>query len=99
MIELAEIKSYIKIDDNSYDSELDLLRSVAVDYVKGAVGRCKEEDARTKLLILAVVQHLFDSRNLYASDHLRKTQELDRVFGSIIQQLKIESYGAGDDDD
>lgn len=89
MITIEAIREYIKVDEE--DKALEVIYPAAVEYVEAAVGR-KPEGPRADLLLAAVVQHMYDSRNLHASDSLKMKQELDRVFASIIQQLQIEKW-------
>lgn len=90
MLDIETVKAYIKVDEE--DPALELILPAAADYVKGAVGNGVgniEENPRLNLFA-AVVQHMYDSRNLYASDSLKMKQELDRVFQSILLQLQLE---------
>ncbi|MCQ4637676.1 head-tail connector protein [Anaerovorax odorimutans] len=88
MIDITKVSNYIKVDGD--DPALELIYPAAVEYVKAAVGEI--EDPRADLFLAAVTQHMYDSRNLHASDSLKMRQELDRVFSSIIQQLQIEGW-------
>lgn len=87
MIDVSRISNYIKVDEE--DLALELIYPAAVEYVKAAVGIV--DDPRADLLLAGVVQHMYDHRNLYASDTAKRKQELDRVFSSIIAQLQIEA--------
>lgn len=88
MIDMETVKAYAKIETD--DPAMDLIYPAAVEYVKAVVGNA--EGARVDLLLAAVAQHMYDCRNLHASDNLKMKQELDRVFASIILQIQTESW-------
>lgn len=88
MLDIEAIKAYIKLEED--DPALELIYPAAVEYVKAAVGDA--EGARVNLFLAAVVQHMYDCRNLHASDNLKMKQELDRVFASILLQIHTETW-------
>ena len=94
MLDISKIQKYIKVDEE--DEALEIIYPAAVEYVKAAIGEV--EDPRVDLLLSGVVQHMYDSRNLHASDSLKMKQELDRVFASIIQQIMIETWMKEDEE-
>lgn len=88
MLDIETVKAYVKIEED--DPALDLIYPAAVEYVQATVGDA--EGARVDLFFAAVVQHMYDCRNLHASDSLKMKQELDRVFTSILLQIQTETW-------
>ena len=95
MLQLEEIKEYLKIDFNDDDTFLGLLTEVAREYVVDAVGVCDESKARVKLLMLVLIAEMYEKRTMtVTSDNTNsKTQYVIRA---IINQLSCGDDEGGD---
>lgn len=88
-MELSEIKVYCRIDDDYDDSLLEMLKSAAEEYLKGAGIPVKYEDYTYKLTVLSLVRYYYDERVSSGAP--------DECNDAIIQlQLK---YRVSDDDE
>ena len=61
-MELSEIKVYCRIDDDYDDSLIEMLKSAAEEYLKGAGVPVKYEDYTYKLTVLSLVRYYYDER-------------------------------------
>lgn len=94
---LSEVKSYIKVDFDDDDSNIQLMLDAAVEYITGCIGECDQTKARVKLLLLSIVGFMYETRTFV----LEKESKIHYPWTNTIQQLKLEllpgtEEGAGD---
>ena len=92
---LAEMKSYLKVDYDDDDNEINLMMNVAREYITDAIGECDETIARVQLLMRVIVGELYEKRAL-TFDIDNTNQKMQYVIRSIINQL---SFGDDDSED
>lgn len=90
-MELSYVKTFLKVDFNDDDEYISLLIDVAREYVVDAIGKCDENIARVKLLMLVIITEMYENRSFTVDTANQKAQYTIR---SIINQLQN-----GDDDD
>lgn len=89
-MELSYVKTFLKVDFNDDDEYISLLIDVAREYVVDAIGKCDENIARVKLLMLVIITEMYENRSFTVDTANQKAQYTIR---SIINQLQN-----GDDD-
>lgn len=89
-MELSYVKTFLKVDFNDDDEYISLLIDVAREYVVDAIGKCDENIARVKLLMLVIITEMYENRSFAVDTANQKAQYTIR---SIINQLQN-----GDDD-
>ena len=92
---LAEMKSYLKVDYDDDDNEINLMMNVAREYITDAIGECDETIARVQLLMRVIVGELYEKRSM-TFDMNSTNQKVQYVIRSIINQL---SFGDDDSED
>ncbi|MBR2175467.1 MAG: head-tail connector protein [Clostridia bacterium] len=90
-MELDEVKGFLKVDFDDDDNYISLLIDAAREYVVDALGKCDENIARVKLLMMVIITELYENRSFTVDTANQKAQYTIR---SIINQLQN-----GDDDD
>lgn len=87
-----EVKSYLRIDIDDDDALLDAMMEAAEDYVKEAVGECDEENPRVNMLLLAIVQDMYDNRTFVASSTqgYSVSESMRHMISSWITQLQVQ---------
>ena len=90
-MELDEVKGFLKVDFDDDDNYISLLIDAAREYVVDALGKCDENIARVKLLMMVIITELYENRSFTVGTANQKAQYTIR---SIINQLQN-----GDDDD
>ena len=86
-MELGFIKNYLKVDFDDDDEYILLLKQVAKEYVEAATGKCDEEKARVRLLMLSIICDLYDNRGVTPNTLSNKAMY---TINSIIRQLQLE---------
>lgn len=88
-VDLETLKKFLRID---YDDEDDLLKMIldaAKLWVKSAVGRCDETDARVRLLLVNACSTMYENRT-YTTENI---EDKIRYFNhAILLQLEVETY-------
>lgn len=89
---LAEVKNYLKVDGDDDDALIQLMMSAAEDFITSAVGVYDDTQNRAKLLYCAVVQDMYDNRQLVTEGASSYTvgQQYRNVINSLIRQLQCE---------
>lgn len=85
-MDLAEVKSFLKVDFDDDDTLIELEIKAAEEYIKDAIGSCNMESARVKLLILHIVTTLYENRLYAVSNASGKVQYTLR---SMVLQLQL----------
>ena len=75
-MELEDIKSYLRIDG---------------EFIRSAVGEYDDTDSTAQVLLAAVVQNMYDNRELMQSEQQVK-KRIEYTFQSMILQLRMK-YG------
>ena len=84
---LAEVKDYLRVDDDADDTQIQALIETAEEYITSAVGKYDDESQKARLLLCALVQDFYDHRELMQSV---ARQRMGFVYRSIIMQLQLE---------
>ena len=92
MLQLEEVKEFLKIDFDDDDPFLELLMSVAREYVVEAVGVCDESKARVKLLMLVMIAEMYEKRSMTVNND-NTNSKTQYVIRSIINQLSCGDDG------
>lgn len=84
-----EVKSYLRVDFDEDDTMIGHMMLAAEAYIKDAVGSYDMDNPKAKILFLAVVQDLYDNRELMVTEQQRK--RMSYTYASIILQLQYQS--------
>lgn len=87
MMELSEIKNFLRIDGDDSDEELKLCYEAAKEYVENGVGECDENKARVKLVLLNLIATMYEHR-LYTIEDA--SEKVKYTIQSIMMQLSLE---------
>lgn len=90
-MDLETLKKFLRID---YDEEDDLLKMIldaAKLWVKNAVGKCDENDARVRLLLVNTCSTMYENRTYTIENVEDKVRYINRAM--LLQlQLEVETY-------
>lgn len=92
---IETVKDYLRVDGDDDDGLISLMMETAKEYIVSAVGEYDEEDKTANLLFCAIVQNLYDSRELMQSD-IQQRKAIEYTFKSIILQLQMKKALKGD---
>ena len=95
-MELEELKLYLRIDSNDEDDVLRLMMGAAENYIVNSVGTFDEKDPQAKILFAAIVQDMYDNRELMQSEQQMK-KRMEWLYASSILQLRLK-YEIGQED-
>jgi len=88
VVTLDEVKNYLRVDCDDENQLIIRLIETAKEYIKSAVGEYDEKDKTADLLLCALVQDMYDNRELMQSEQqLRK--RIEYTYQSIILQLQL----------
>ena len=90
-MELEDIKSYLRIDGDEEDSLLRTMIDAGQEFIRSAVGEYDDTDSTAQVLLAAVVQNMYDNRELMQSEQQVK-KRIEYTFQSMILQLRMK-YG------
>lgn len=85
---LQDVKSYIKVDFDDDDSNIQLMLDAATEYITGSVGECDPTKARVRLLLLSIVGFMYETRTFT----LEKDSKVPYPWQNTLLQLRWE-YG------
>lgn len=85
-MDIDTVKEYLRIDDDADDYVIEMMIAAAKEYIKDAVGRCDEQNPKTKMLFFMLMQDFYENRVLVAKESDK--QRLAHVVGSIVLQLQ-----------
>ena len=91
---LEEVKDYLRVDSDDEDTQITSMMEAAKRFIVEAVGSFDEEDALVVMLAKAVVQNMYDHRELTQSDQQQK-KGIETMFRSIIRQLQAKQFMEG----
>ena len=92
---IETVKDYLRVDGDDDDGLISLMMETAKEYIVSAVGEYDEEDKTANILFCAIVQNLYDNRELMQSD-IQQRKRIEYTFGSIILQLQLKKALKGD---
>ena len=67
-MELEDIKSYLRIDGDEEDGLLRTMIDAGKEFIRSAVGEYDDTDPTAQILLAAVVQNMYDNRELMQSE-------------------------------
>ena len=85
---LDKVKQYLRVDWSDEDDLIQGLMDTAREYIVSAVGAFDDTDPAARLLLLVMVQDMYDNRELMQSDIQQKKSFL-YTYRSMILQLKL----------
>lgn len=101
-MELSEIKAYLRVDGEEDDGLLMRMKAAAQEYIKAAAGSYDESDPTAELLLCAMVQDMYDHRQLMQSD-VQEKKRIEYTYASMLLQLQMKhelreeaAHGAGE---
>lgn len=92
---IETVKDYLRVDGDDDDGLISLMMETAKEYIVSAVGEYDEEDKTAKILFCAIVQNMYDNRELMQSD-IQQRKAIEYTFKSMILQLQIKKSLKGD---
>ena len=92
---IETVKDYLRVDGDDDDGLISWMMETAKEYIVSAVGEYDEEDKTANLLFCAIVQNLYDNRELMQSD-IQQRKAIEYTFKSIILQLQLNKALKGD---
>ena len=84
---LNEVKNWLKVDFDDDDDFITLLIAAAQEYVTDALGKCDENIARVRLLMLVIISEMYEKRALTVNSDSTNTK-VQYTIRSIINQLQ-----------
>ena len=85
---LEDVKIYLRIDGDEEDALLRTMMQAGEEYIRSAVGEYDDDDPTAQILLAAIVQNMYDNRELMQSDKQMK-KRIEYTFQSIILQLRV----------
>ncbi len=85
---LDEVKTYLRVDFDEDDALITQMMGAAEAYIVDAVGAYDDQNAKARLLYMALVQDLYDNRALMVTEQQRK--RMSYTYSSIILQLQCQ---------
>ena len=92
---LEQVKDYLRVDGDDDDNIIRTMMEAAKEYIVSAVGEYDEEDKTAKILFCAIVQNMYDNRELMQSD-IQQKKAIEYTFKSMILQLQMRKAIKGD---
>ena len=90
-MDLEDIKNYLRIDGDEEDGLLRTMIDAGKEFIRSAVGEYDDTDSTAQVLLAAVVQNMYDNRELMQSEQQVK-KRIEYTFQSTILQLRMK-YG------
>ena len=85
-MKLEEVKSFLRVDFDDDDNLIKCIMKAAELYIKDTVGEYDKENSKANLLFMALVQDLYDNRELMVTE--QKKKRMSYTYASIILQLQ-----------
>ena len=92
---IEQVKDYLRVDGDDDDSIIQTMMEAAKEYIVSAVGEYDEKDKTAKILFCAIVQNMYDNRELMQSD-IQQKKAIEYTFKSMILQLQMKKVIKGD---
>ena len=90
-MDLEDIKNYLRIDGDEEDGLLRTMIDAGKEFIRSAVGEYDDTDSTAQVLLAAVVQNMYDNREMMQSEQQVK-KRIEYTFQSMILQLRMK-YG------
>ena len=87
-MELEDIKNYLRIDGDEEDGLLRTMIDAGKEFIRSSVGEYDDTDSTAWVLLAAVVQNMYDNRELMQSEQQVK-KRIEYTFQSMILQLQM----------
>lgn len=87
-MELKDVKLYLRIDGDEEDALIRKMMQAGEEYIRSAVGEYDDTDPTAQILLAAIVQNMYDNRELMQSEQQTK-KRIEYTFQSIILQLRV----------
>lgn len=87
-MKLEDIKIYLRIDEDEEDGLLRTMIDAGKEFIRSAVGEYDDTDSTAQVLLAAIVQNMYDNRELMQSEQQVK-KRIEYTFQSIILQLRM----------
>lgn len=87
-MDLEDIKNYLRIDGDEEDGLLRTMIDAGKEFIRSAVGEYDDTDSTAQVLLAAVVQNMYDNRELMQSEQQVK-KRIEYTFQSMILQLRM----------
>ena len=87
-MKLENVKLYLRIDGDEEDALIQSMMQAGVEYIRSAVGKYDDTDPTAQILLAAIVQNMYDNRELMQSEQQMK-KRIEYTFQSIILQLQV----------
>ena len=85
---LEDIKGYLRIDGDEENSLIQTMMEAGKEYIRSAVWEYDDMDPTAQVLLAAIVQNMYDNRELMQSEQQTK-KRIEYTFQSIILQLRM----------
>lgn len=85
---LEDIKEYLRVDGDDEDNLISMMMEAGKEYIRSAVGEYDDTDKTANILLAAIVQNMYDNRELMQSDQQVK-KRIEYTFQSMILQLRL----------
>lgn len=85
-MDLSEVKTFLRVDYDDDDIYIKLLIDVAKEYIDDAIGQYNELKAKHRLLLLTIVQALFEERSYTVEN---KNEKIQYILKSIVMQEQL----------
>lgn len=95
---LEPIADYLKIDMGDDDTVLIMCATAALRYIIASVGLFPDGDESAEMLLAAMTQNFYESRELMQMD-IQQKKRIEYTFGSILLQLQMQYDTTGGDED
>ena len=87
-MKLEDVKLYLRIDGDEEDALIQSMMQAWAEYIRSAVGKYDDTDPTAQILLAAIVQNMYDNRELMQSEQQMK-KRIEYTFQSIILQLQV----------
>ena len=87
-MELEDIKSYLRSDGVGEASLLRTMIDAGKEFIRSAVGEYDDTDSTAQVLLAAVVQNMYDNRELMQSEQ-QVEKRIEYTFQSMMLQLQM----------
>lgn len=87
-MELKDVKLYLRIDGDEEDALIQKMMQAGEEYIRSTVGEYDDTDPTAQILMAAIVQNMYDNRELMQSEQQTK-KRIEYTFQSIILQLRV----------
>lgn len=85
---LEDIKEYLRVDGDDEDKLISTMIEAGKEYIRSAIGEYDDADKTANILLAAIVQNMYDNRELMQSDQQVK-KRIEYTFQSMILQLRL----------